>query len=99
MEHSNIIWATRITEEENNYLQATYYEMVGARNLAVHAVVSIPEAYERLQKDYIKALTIHETLLEELRVKYVPKEYRTNRYRMNVAFDDCELMIEDANAR
>ena len=99
MIHHNIVWKTKITEEESNYLQATYYEMVGARNLVAHVVVNMPEAYEKLRKDYTEALTIHETLLEELRKKYVPEKYRTNRYRMSVFFDDCEIGIEDTNVR
>lgn len=98
MKHINgIVWKTKISANESNYLQATYYEMVGARNLAIQSVTSMPEAYAKLKEDYIEALAKHESVFEELRIKYVPDKYRTSRYRMNVAFDECELRIEEVN--
>lgn len=97
MNKINVIWHTNISEQDSNYLQATFYEMVGARNLAAYASVNMPEAYEKLRKDYVTALAAHELMFEEIKRKYVPKEYYTERYHMNVIFSECELRIEDWN--
>lgn len=78
------------------YLEQLDYEMNGLRNLVAYCERSKQpdETFDRVLARYQAAYCERTAALEEVRVQYVPEEYRTQEYRFRVDYPDCRLEVE-----
>ena len=78
------------------YLERLEYEMNGLRNLVAFCERSgqADDVFGRVLKRYQAAFCERNIALEEVRVQYVPEEYRTQEYRFKIDYPECRLEVE-----
>lgn len=90
------MYTSELPVEVVAYLERLEYEMNGLRNLVAFCERSgqADETFSRVLTRYQEAYCERTAALEEVRVQYVPEEYRTQEYRFKIDYPECRLEVE-----